>query len=186
MLTLLISNSAAFLLAAVAIYLARNVDERKLTVKFKKLYDDAKEPVRANSEDAAWDVFCHSIQVGKEGFVACKIGIAVEAPKGFSFIAVPRSSLSKKGWALSNSIGIIDNPYRGEIEYRFRPTLSYVKQGFHNSSYDMLPGQEIPFEVGERIGQIKLVRDYDLKFVEVSELSDSSRGAKGFGSSGKS
>lgn len=182
MLTLLISNSAAFLLAAIAIYAFRSKKEPKLRVKFKKLYDDAHAPKRANEKDAAWDIFCHSIQVGKEGFVACKIGIAVEAPEGYSFIAVPRSSLSKSGWALSNSVGIIDNPYRGEIEYRFRPAVSYRPAGSDGSH---LPGIEIPFKVGERIGQIKLVKDHDLEFVEVKELSDSARGAKGFGSTGK-
>jgi len=140
----------------------------KFQVKVKLLRGSSLPPKRAHSDDAAWDVFADIVEETPE-FLRVKTGIAVQPPEGYSFLAFPRSSISKTGWILANSVGVIDHSYRGEIEYRFRRVREDAQ----------------PFYIGERIGQIKLVKDYDLDFTVVSELDESDRGEGGFGSTGK-
>jgi dUTP pyrophosphatase len=140
----------------------------KLQVKVKLLRPTSKVPERAHIDDAAWDVFADVVEETSE-FLRVRTGVAVQPPEGYSFLAFPRSSISKTGWVLANSVGVIDHCYRGEVEYRFR----------------RISASATPFQVGDRIGQLKLVRDYDLEFIVQSELDESSRGDGGFGSTGK-
>lgn len=138
-----------------------------LEVKIKLLRPTSKTPKRAHVDDAAWDVFADEIEETSE-FLKIKTGVAIEPPVGYSFLAFPRSSISKKGWMLANSVGVIDHSYRGEIEFRFIRVRKEAEA----------------FALGERIGQLKLVRDYDLAFVVSGNLQTSERGDGGFGSSG--
>jgi dUTP pyrophosphatase len=95
--------------------------------------------------------------------------LAVEVPKGYFMQLVARSSLNKKGFFIGNSVGIIDSDYRGEILVVF----------------DII-NQDLPiYEVGERCCQMDIVPIIQVEFEEVRELSESKRGSKGFGSSGK-
>lgn len=139
-----------------------------LEVKVKLIRETSKSPQRAHSDDAAWDVFADVVEETPE-FLKVKTGVAVQAPKGYSFLAFPRSSISKTGWVLANSVGVIDNAYRGEIEYRFKKVSESA----------------VPFQVGDRIGQLKLVKDFDLVMSVTSELDETVRGAGGFGSTGR-
>lgn len=139
----------------------------QLQVKVKLLRSTSKCPQRAHEDDAAWDVFADVVEETPD-FLRVKTGIAVQPPNGYSFLAFPRSSISKTGWVLANSVGVIDHSYRGEIEYRFRKLRNDAE----------------PFQVGDRIGQLKLVRDYDLEFIVSDELAQTVRGEGGFGSTG--
>lgn len=141
---------------------------QELEVKVKLIRETSKIPQRAHSDDAAWDVFADIVEETPD-FLRVRTGVAVQAPKGYSFLAFPRSSISKTGWVLANSVGVIDNAYRGEIEYRFKK----------------ISESAVPFQVGDRIGQLKLVKDYDLVMTPVSDLDETSRGSGGFGSTGK-
>ncbi len=69
-------------------------------------------------------------------------------------------------------MGIIDADYRGEWMMVLRTTGSVI--------YDALP-----FEIGERCGQIYFEKVGDIEMEEVDELSDTARGTGGFGSTGK-
>lgn len=81
----------------------------------------------------------------------------------------PRSSIYKTGMVLSNSIGTIDEDYRGEISAVF----------YHvNTS---LPR----YHVGDRIGQIKLGFTEPMQFEIVEKLDETVRGTGGYGSTGK-
>lgn len=139
----------------------------KLQIKAKLMRETSRLPQRAHPDDAAWDVFADEIEETSD-FLRVKTGLALQPPEGFSFLAFPRSSISKTGWVLANSVGVIDHSYRGEIEYRFKRIHPEAK----------------PFQLGDRIGQLKLVKDYDLEFIEVPALNETERGAGGFGSSG--
>ena len=139
----------------------------RLQIKVKLMRENSRLPQQAHPDDAAWDVFADEIEETPD-FLRVKTGLAIQPPEGFSFLAFPRSSISKTGWVLANSVGVIDHSYRGEIEYRFKRVNPEAK----------------PFQIGDRIGQLKLVRDYLLEFIEVEELNQTERGAGGFGSSG--
>jgi dUTP pyrophosphatase len=140
----------------------------KLQVKIKLLRETSKMPQQAHPEDAGWDVFADVVEETPE-FLRVKTGISVQPPSGYSFLAFPRSSISKTGWVQANSVGVIDNAYRGEVEWRFK----------------RLSADAVPFVYGDRIGQLKLVKDLDLDMVQVEELSETIRGSGGFGSTGK-
>lgn len=96
-------------------------------------------------------------------------GIFIELPAGFEAQVRPRSGLAiKSGITVINSPGTIDADYRGE-----------VKVGLVNLSKE-------PFTIqpGDRIAQMVVARHEVVEWEEVSELSDTERGAGGFGSSG--
>jgi dUTP pyrophosphatase len=94
-------------------------------------------------------------------------GLAVEIPEGHVGLLFPRSSISNSGLILTNSVGVIDSGYRGEIKFRFKhiPDTAYYKPG-------------------DRIGQLIVMPYPEIDFQEVEELSSTERGEGGFGSSG--
>ncbi|HEY9787983.1 MAG TPA: dUTP diphosphatase [Candidatus Obscuribacterales bacterium] len=98
-------------------------------------------------------------------------GIIVEIPPGFEGQVRPRSGLADKaGISLTNCVGTIDSDYRGEVQ---------VLVVNHSD-------QPYIFEPGERVAQLILVPIPRVEVVEVDELAPSvHRGAKGFGSSGR-
>lgn len=73
---------------------------------------------------------------------------------------------------LTNSVGVIDSGYRGEITFK----MKYLQ----NATYFCKP-----YEVGERVGQIIIVPYPKIEFVESDELSVTERGSGNYGSSGK-
>lgn len=97
-------------------------------------------------------------------------GIAIELPNpDLVALVFPRSGLaSKHGISLSNAVGVIDSDYRGEI-------ICLVK----NDS-----DQEFVIHPGDRIAQLVFLPIYRVAWEEVTELSETERGAGGFGSTG--
>lgn len=96
-------------------------------------------------------------------------GLHAEIPNGYFGLVAIRSGLGFKGFILSNGVGIIDEDYRGEIR---------VKIHHH--------GEE-PIEVqdGERIAQMILIPYVQANLIVSEELSETERGEKGMGSSGR-
>lgn len=84
----------------------------------------------------------------------------------------PRSSIAKTDLALTNSVGVIDSGYRGEIKFKFALNTDDSKLDFAT------------YKVGDRIGQLVIMPYPQIELVEAEELSDSERGTGGFGSSG--
>ena len=153
-----------------------------IKVKFKRLHKDAKFPERADELCGGWDVTCTEIIQEAPDFVVCKLGFALEIPAGYKVTLVPRSSFTKYKWILQNSPGLGDASYVGEYQYRFRaiPAFNYIVDlGYNEFDYS-----EFPYQVGERIGQIYLEEVTPIEFEEVEELSETIRGAGGFGSTG--
>ena len=143
----------------------------KLQVKFKKLHPDAKAPIRATDGAAGWDLTVLSSEC-YGSFVHYKTGIAVEIPSGYFGLIVPRSSCYKLSHWLTNSAGIIDSDYRGEICFNF---YRFVENG----------EQPFAYQTGERCGQLLILPCPSVEMVEVEELSETKRGQGGFGSTGK-
>lgn len=136
-------------------------------IKIKLLRNNATLPMKMGMGNAGYDISACKIEdLGNA--IKVYTGISAEPPVGTYLEFFPRSSISKKGMVLANSVGIIDNSYRGEIIAIFYKMNNYT-----------------PFEIGERIGQIVPRRYVSCKFIEVDELSDTDRGSGAFGSTGK-
>jgi dUTP pyrophosphatase len=136
-------------------------------VKIKKLHPDAVIPKYAKDGDAGMDLTAVDV-ASDEGTITYKTGIAVEIPRWHVGLLFPRSSVYKTGQTLTNCVGVIDSGYRGEIMMKY--TLSAY-------------GKE--YDIGDRIGQL-IIMPYPLvEFEEVDNLTSSSRGNGGYGSTGR-
>jgi dUTP pyrophosphatase len=145
-------------------------------VKFKKLTDDVRMPIKGSSHAACYDVHAHSIVHKDNGKVAVGLGFKTEIPKGYRGVIVPRSNLTKFHWMLNNSFGVIDADYRGEWMAIF--TQIPVLIG------DVVSTTAFPYAVGDRVAQIYFEPVHEVILGIVDELEDSERGEGGFGSTG--
>lgn len=139
-----------------------------LEIKIKRLNKQAQLPVYAKVGDAGMDLTAIS-KSHTENYVEYGTGLAVEIPEGYMGLVFPRSSISKKDLLQCNSVGVIDSGYRGEILVRFKQQPPFEKF----------------FQIGERIAQLIIIPHPVVNFIEVDGLSDSERGAGGFGHTGK-
>ncbi len=140
-----------------------------MKVKIKKLHPNAVKPKYAKENDAGMDLVATQIINETNTQISYGTGLAMEIPDGMVGLIFPRSSIRNTGLELSNSVGVIDAGYRGEIQATFN------KNGVNDEFY----------KVGDRIMQIVIVPHPVVQFVEVDELTESSRGKGGFGSTGK-
>ena len=145
-------------------------EDTEILVKVKRLVPDGKVPLQAKDGDAAFDVYSvveHELLPGDS--YAIPTGIAIEIPVGYEGQVRPRSGLAlKHGITITNSPGTIDSGYRGE-----------VKIIVHN-----LGKEAFTITNGMRIAQIAIRPVPSVRFIEVEDLEDSERGARGFGSTG--
>lgn len=130
-------------------------------------------PFKTHTEDFCYDVVAISKKQIYPNIYEYGIGLSFEIESidnEINSIDIrPRSSIWKTGMVLSNSIGTIDELYRGEVKVVF---------------YHVFP--EMPeYEVGDKIAQIKLGITKPLNFIESESLSETKRGDGGFGSTGK-
>lgn len=156
--------------------LPKEEEVQGLQVKIKKLHKAAVIPTYAKYGDAGMDLTAISKYYDDAGNVCYGTGLAFEIPDGYVGLIFPRSSISKKDLALSNSVGVIDSGYRGEVVFKFKDCISLSE----HRTKDFLDD----YEIGDRIGQIIILPYPQVSFVEVDELSDTERGKGGFGSSG--
>ena len=141
-----------------------------MKIKFKKLSPIAVVPSKAHASDAGFDLTCTRFEVTNGELFTYHTDIAVEIPDGHVGLLFPRSSIYKQDLLLTNSVGVVDSGYRGEVMFKFKPIAYEVKQHY---------------QVGDRIGQLIIIPYPYIEFVEAEELSDSERGEGGFGSSGR-
>ncbi len=141
-----------------------------MKVKIKKVHPDAVIPQYAKESDAGMDLVATSIISNTTFQITYGLGIALEIPEGFVGLVFPRSSIRNTELTLSNSVGVIDSGYRGELQATFNKS-----NGLDSISY----------KVGERVCQIMIIPHPIIELFEVDELSESARGAGGFGSTGK-
>ena len=98
-----------------------------------------------------------------------KLGISCEPLDGKAYYLFPRSSISKTPLRMSNSIGLIDGGYRGEIM----------------ASCDNIKNFNYRVEKGQRLFQLVAIDSSPISYKLVEELSKTTRGEGGFGSTGK-
>ena len=141
-------------------------------INVKKLRPDARLPVYGTEFSAGADLCACldapvTLQPGETKLIS--ICIAMEIPAGYAGLVFVRIGLaSKRHLAPANEVGVIDPDYRGEF---FVP--------LHN--HGPVPQTVEP---GERIAQMILTPFLTAQFVETETLSDTVRGAGGFGSTG--
>lgn len=139
-----------------------------MKVKVKKLVENAVIPTYAKHGDAGLDLTATSIeQKGDKIIYHC--GLAFEIPQGYFGLVVPRSSNAKKDLLLTNSAGIIDSGYRGEITAVFKK-IEYLAK---------------VYKVGERFAQLVILPYPEIELEEAEELSATERGTDAYGSTGK-
>lgn len=156
-----------------------------MKVKIKKLIPNAVVPSYAKPGDAGMDLVATSISRDEYGNYVYGTGIAVEIPEGYVGLIFPRSSNSKKDLILSNSVGVIDSGYRGEIIFKFKKNRRAKIVEDEDRHVKIVDDTQYTYEVGDRIGQIIIMPYPQVEFEEVDELTDSVRSEGGFGSSGK-
>jgi dUTP pyrophosphatase len=138
----------------------------------RRLRADAVVPTQAYAGDAGLDLAaCERVELGPGERAVVPTGLAIAVPEGYAGFVQPRSGLAAEhGLTILNTPGLIDSGYRGEL----RVVL-------HNSD------RTTPFvvEPGLRIAQLVVLPVAALELVEVGELPESERGARGFGSSSR-
>lgn len=142
-----------------------------MTLNTQRLHANAELPTRAHENDAGLDLASNiDATVGVRSRVTIGTGIALALPAGTAGLIYPRSGLaSRYGLSLSNSVGVIDSDYRGEV------MLTVINHGTR------------PFTIskGMRVAQM-IVTPYCVpELVEVDHLDATERGTAGLGSSGK-
>jgi dUTP pyrophosphatase len=165
-----------------------------MKIQIKKLHIDAVIPSYAKAGDAGMDLTAISRKIvsdDAEGdYIEYGTGLAIEIPEGHVGLVFPRSSVSKKDIFLANSVGVIDSGYRGEIKLRFKIEQQYdvLDSWDHDTVYftnDDKSYYSNVYGVGDKVGQLIIIPYPTVSLVETDELSDSSRGGGGFGSTGK-
>lgn len=140
-----------------------------MELKIKKLNADAKVPTYAHVIDAGFDLCSiEDIVIGGGKRVVVGTGLAIEIPDGYVGLVWDKSGLSNNH-GLKTLGGVVDAGYRGE-----------VKVGIIN-----LSDFDYKVEAGHKVAQMLIQKVEHAEIVEVAELSDATRGAGGFGSTGK-
>lgn len=154
--------------------LRKNQSDNSVTVLIERINDDIPYP-RYMSEGAAGMDICAEITTplilpaNQKEPILIGTGLKVAIPKGYQISVRPRSGMGKKGIYISNSPGLIDSDYRGEI--------MMMLQNLSNNNHTIEPG--------DRIGQILLEKVYNIEWLPCEELPITVRGTGGFGSTGK-
>jgi dUTP pyrophosphatase len=137
---------------------------------FKRLDEGATLPVRAYAGDAGLDLAASErVELAPGARALVGTGLAVAIPDGHAGFVQPRSGLAAEhGITIVNAPGLVDSGYRGELKVILLNTDR---------------AQTFVVEPGMRIAQLVVVPIATPKPVEVTELPDTERGEKGFGSS---
>ncbi len=142
----------------------------EITVKVKRI-EGGQLPTKGTQGAAAWDLYAREDRTVKAGDapMLVPLGFRVEIPDGYHAKILPRSSTGlKTTLRMANSCGIIDSDYRGEVMM----IAEAVREDWK-------------IKAGDRVAQMLIEKNEPVVLVEADELSDTMRGAGGFGSTGK-
>lgn len=157
-----------------------------MQVKVKRLHTDSVIPSYAKQGDAGLDLTAVSKSYDGYGNTVFGTGLAFEIPEGYVGLLFPRSSNSKTSLRLTNSVGVLDSGYRGEVMFKYRND-NYIKVEEKDKflfEKGVLGFSNEP-EIGDRVGQLLILPYPQIELIEAEELSSTERGVGGYGSSGK-
>lgn len=178
-----------------------------MQIKFVKTHPNAVIPTRGSARAAGFDLTAVSLKRAADLYIY-DIGIAMEIPEGYFAAIFPRSSIFFTGLELTNCVGVIDSDFRAPISAIFRevPGDQHARR---LALHPLFPGKTHmmhPYKPGDRIAQLiiqpcvvptqKVRQDMEIayrlpmqleqvEFAEVPELSQTERGANGYGSTGR-
>lgn len=149
-----------------------------MKVKIKRLHPDAKMPTQGTAGAAGFDLYatedvtlCHGLPT------MVPTGLAFEIPKGYVGVVYSRSSTAKKGIVITPLL--VDSDFRGEVfilaNLLTRPT-QIAGHGAFAAPYHV--------RAGDRIAQMRIEKLVDTEYEWADELSETARGAGGYGSTG--
>lgn len=144
----------------------------QINIRVKKVQENAAIPVYATNGSAGLDLQANlteplTIDPGKR--IQVGTGLAIEIPPAYVGLIFARSGLaSRHGISLANGVGVIDSDYRGELRCALQNTS----------------GEAYTVHPGDRIAQLVFVPVVQANLQLVAELTDTTRGSGGFGSTG--
>lgn len=149
-------------------------EKRNMKLKIKPFNKDIHKMYENHNHfhqgDSGLDIYIIENQIINPGeTIRLKLGISCENLDAKSYFLMPRSSLSKTPLRLANSVGLIDAGYRGEIM----------------AAVDNIKDFAYEVEIGQRLFQIVAMDGSAIHFELGDHLSETTRGADGFGSTGK-
>lgn len=143
-----------------------------MEIRIKRLSNNAIIPMTGTDYSAGYDLFScieKDININPNEIKIIPTGIAIEIPTGYFGMVCSRSGLSSKhGLVILNSPGIIDSDYRGEIKCIL----------YNCSEYTFIVKNNI------KIAQLLIMKHEVINWIESYDLSNTSRGENGFGSTG--
>ena len=173
-------------------------DTDVLEVKYKIIGVGVKHPKFATDGSSCFDLYAAEdaiIEPAKT--VAVGLGVAFEPPEGYGIMVYPRSGISSKvPLRFANSVGVIDNDYRGEVKVLLENVTPEKFKVFRVPAYKNIEGEVIEdyrnyypegtIKVckGDRIAQAMLVQTFKTNLSKQKDLSETKRGKGGFGSTG--
>ena len=144
-----------------------------MKIEIKRLNEYAKIPTRGSAQAAGYDLYAaipEAVTIKPHTTEKIGTGLAIAVPDGYFGAIFARSGLaSKQGLRPANCVGVADSDYRGE----------YIV-ALHNDT-----DEDRVIEPAERIAQLVVMPYLSVEFEEKDELSETERGAGGFGSTGK-
>lgn len=140
-------------------------------MRIKSLHIGHIMPTKGTEQAGAFDIYMPEAgNVDALTTTMVPLGFSAEVPAGNVALLMPRSSAGAKfGLELNNTVGVIDADYRGEWKAALRTK----------------DGKPFTWLAGERLLQFLIIPVTQVTLERVDELSDTSRGTGGFGSSGK-
>lgn len=143
-----------------------------MKVKIKRLNDLAKIPTRGSDKAAGYDLYAatsYDIEIEPHKTVLIGTGLSITPPEGYFGAIFARSGIAtKRGLRPSNCVGVCDEDYTGE----------YIVAMHNDTNEVQVVG------AGERIAQLVFLPYINAEFEEVDKLTETERGAGGFGSTG--
>jgi len=177
-----------------------------LSVEFTRKHKNAKTPSKAYEGDAGLDMWATTVDFTNPMYIEYGTGIHMAIPKGYVGLLFARSSVRKFALAMANCVGILDAGYRGEIKFSYRTyensfgntdmIKKLEKLGVVDSvtalqdskdkskQFYIKPENKKVYMVGDKIGQLVILKLPTIKLKEKKELTPSERGTGGHGSSG--
>lgn len=145
-----------------------------MKIQIKKLKNQAVIPTRGSAYAAGYDLYAcldEAVEIPAGQTVKIGTGLSVAVPDGYFGAVFARSGLAaKEGLRPANCVGVCDSDYRGE----------YIVALHNDSAFTRT------VTPGERIAQLVIMPFLPVEFEETDELSETQRGAGGFGSTGRS
>ena len=171
-----------------------------MEIKFKHILGGLKTPKYATDNASCFDLYAAEDAIIRPSeMVMVRTGIIFEPEEGYGINIYPRSGVSAKTpLRFANSVGIIDNDYRGEvkvllenihpkdIKMRVIPAYTTVDGELVDNSHEFgfLPEGTVVVRRGDRIAQAMPIKIERAKLVQTKEVSETKRGKGGFGSTG--